>query len=126
MLSKEEDKVIWAGIGILFIVLLFVYINLFDRKEPLLQSENWEGVPIATTVYFYDNHKQVGEAYARLVDPEDSYQREGFAIWYKGEPECQIHTLRIRHQKDEKRIETLGHEMLHCIIGTWHEEGVRR
>lgn len=125
-MSKEEDKAIWGIVGAI-VIGIFVLFHVFgNSKQELTKTENWEGVPIQVTTHFYDNVRSLGEAYRRLVDPEDEQTREGFAIWYQGEPECQIHTLRVRHQSDETRIETLGHEMLHCIIGTWHDEGVRR
>jgi len=81
-------------------------------------------------VHFYDSSREVTDKYKELRDiprirriPE----RDGFAIWTewtgeKSEDEiytCEIHTLRP-NKIDDNATMTLGHEMLHCIFGTYH------
>jgi hypothetical protein len=59
------------------------------------------------------------EYYNRAKLP-DGARVEGFAIYNKT---TKIHTLfilKIRGQKDSRRIETLGHELMHSFCGDWH------
>lgn len=42
------------------------------------------------------------------------------AFHYMKDGVSQIHMMRIRHQFDKPRMETLGHEVLHGLCGNWH------
>jgi hypothetical protein len=106
------------------------------NKEPLKGSIDRTGKPIVTTVYFYDSVEDVQRKYREIHDvPRDQkIGQVGFARWAEyrdaqGRPvengdeplTCEIHTVRPQ-QIDDSATLTLGHEMLHCVIGSYHPE----
>ena len=59
------------------------------------------------------------EYYNRQKLP-DGAKVEGFAIHNKTTGLHTLFILKIRGQNDSRRIETLGHELLHSFCGDWH------
>lgn len=105
----------------------------------LTGSINKVGKPVVTTVFFYDNIKQVQDKYREVhkIPKDQAIGTTGFARWaeyrdingkpieVENEPHtCVIHTVRPT-QIDDEATKTLGHEMLHCLIGTYHPQGDR-
>ena len=121
-------------------VILFVLLGLSScdnaNKQPLTGSIDRSGKTITTTVYFYDTEKEVQDKFREIhkLSRDQKVSVTGFARWpeYKDadgnaasdrdkELTCTIHTVRPTKIDDEATL-TLGHEMLHCIIGTYHPE----
>ncbi|RLA58465.1 MAG: hypothetical protein DRQ89_15330 [Epsilonproteobacteria bacterium] len=46
-------------------------------------------------------------------------QKAGFAIF--GPTTCHIYAPKPRHADDHKWFSVVGHEILHCTDGNWHE-----
>jgi len=106
------------------------------NKEPLKGSVDRAGKPIVTIVYFYDSVEDVQRKYREIhnVPQDQKIGQVGFALWAEyrdsqGRPvenadeplTCEIHTVRPQ-QIDDSATLTLGHEMLHCVIGSYHPE----
>lgn len=84
----------------------------FDRSEKI----------ITTKVYLYDNESQVTEAYKNHVGPAnfDGQIRRGWSGWSLDAPyQCEIHSVRPS-RIDDTHTTTLGHELLHCLQGSYH------
>jgi len=54
---------------------------------------------------------------------------QGFALWYEfpnGKPEDELYTCEIHIARpgrvDDTHTLTLGHEMLHCVYGSYHRK----
>ena len=103
-------------------------------KEDLKGSIDRTGKQILTTVYFYNSTEEVQSKYREIHNlPRDHKTNiQGFAQWPEfrdpnGNPivddtkplTCVIHTIKPKKIDDEATL-TLGHEMLHCIIGSYH------
>ena len=129
---------IWAyimlGVNILSIITFLTFWNVEDSD--LTGSINRTGEPIQVAVNFYNSSAQVTNAYKEfhgIPKVRTIPLRDGFAVWTEwhddegndiGKPEyerytCEIHTLKPR-RIDDKATLILGHEMLHCIIGSYH------
>lgn len=123
---------------LLYILPLFLLMSC-DRlnDRPVIGSVDRAGKPITTTVYFYDTVEEVQAKFREVHNLPHNYKTnvQGFARWpeyrdHYGKPvadgnnplDCEIHTVRPRKIDDEATL-TLGHEMLHCVIGTYHPEG---
>lgn len=93
------------------------------EDKPITGTMDRVGQAQTITVHLYKTNKEVTEAYKvwmgkELKDsPNPQAYRKGFAIW-KAENTCEIHAKRItRHAQ----LETLGHELYHCLKGQWHK-----
>ena len=105
------------------------------RKERIEKTHDRTGSPIVVTIYTYESQRHLDATYRELHGirrGEDRDQRYGFARWPEwrdvdgntvddgGEWTCEIHVLAPQYIDDERTL-TLGHEMVHCIYGSYHE-----
>lgn len=111
-------------------LLVFSLTSCDSRKEGIEGSIDRVGQEIRTTVTFHENSVDLKLAYAEVHDikpHEVPTGLEGFAVWYEwknqepenAEHECIIHTVEPRRVDDNNTL-TLGHEMLHCLYGSYH------
>jgi hypothetical protein len=50
-------------------------------------------------------------------------RREGFARWYTDGTDCKIFLHRVNTEKEFDKLEAVyGHELMHCIYGSFHKE----
>lgn len=109
-------KLVWQYIiGLVVFALVLIACSDLGNSQVIKQLDR-EGQPVIVTVYFYDTQKELKQALQRY-NPADGLQ--GMAIWSESDNECTIHTLAIKRVDDEA-TKTLGHEMLHCIYGSYH------
>lgn len=107
-----------------------------SQNEDLKGSIDRSSKPIVTTVYFHRNVDEVQQKYREIhrLSRDEKVNVVAFAKWpeYKdqngnfvenhNEPlVCEIHTTRPKQVNDNETT-TLGHEMLHCILGTYHSQ----
>lgn len=130
---KKIFNFIQSEIAITFIIVMIicVMITACTTEDPIIEgSIDRVGQEIKVTTHFYDNPSDLRRKYAivhnvslRLVDNG----LQGFAVWHEwpnGEPEntefeCQIHSIKPK-RIDDRHVTTLGHELLHCLYGTYH------
>lgn len=115
-------------------------------KKPFDKEFNLEGVSIPTTVYMYDSQDELIKVYFKYLGSEITSAYDSIYEWKKENnvrslegfaltpvydvnegPDletyfCEIHMMRTEHQNDADSMETLGHEFLHCLYGSWHPE----
>lgn len=105
------------------------------KKEPIEKSFDRTEKPITTVVYTYSSQRALDEAFRvihNISRGQEVDARHGFAIWdewrdqqgnvvdVEEELTCEIHILEPKHIDDEPTL-TLGHEMIHCLYGSYHE-----
>ena len=120
-----------------FLTLLLLTSCDKSNESNIEQKINRESLPIKTTVHFYNNIEEVRKKYKEInnLDKNEEVFTEGFAIWPEWkdqsgnsvipegkELKCDIYTVRPS-KTDDEAVLTLGHEMLHCIYGSYHKEG---
>jgi hypothetical protein len=90
----------------------------FDRSEEVIE----------VTVIWHKSQQAVDSAYVEefgRARNESAINRLGFAVWAdpSREPKwCRIHAVKPTRVKNDEKMDTLGHELLHCVIGTFHPE----
>lgn len=126
------------GVGLLIVVIILSSCET-QQGEPVVGTLDRTGKPMQVTVHFYDNTRQVTEMYRKLHNiPRRNPVPEqlGFAMWPEWrnqlgenadkpegeEYDCEIHTLEPRFVDDGATM-TLGHELLHCVYGSYHPKG---
>jgi len=115
-------------------ILLSLLLMSCTNNDSLKGSIDRSSKPIATTVYFYQSIDEVQKKFRELhnLSSSEKVSIQGFAQWPEfrdnnGQPieddskplTCEIHIVKPQKVDDEATT-TLGHEMLHCIIGTYH------
>lgn len=129
-------QVILGVILITIIIVMFSFKSLtLEKVDPSFDRSKTE-LPI--TVYFYDTATQVTKKYRELHDIDRGVEiasRKGFANWPEwrnddDEPvdppadailDCEIHTVKPKNVDDDATL-TLGHELLHCLYGSYHQQ----
>lgn len=115
-------------------LLLLIYASV-SFSAPLNPTINRTGVdnPVEITIITFDSKVSLQRKYAELNGlryddvRKNNRSLEGFARWNENadgtEPEqkwCKIFI--VKPKADSRRYnETLGHEMLHCMYGSFHE-----
>ncbi len=113
-------------IVIMFVAILWISSALTgcepQQAGPPLETECDYSTPITLTVVEYDSEKEIvaqWEYYKKIKMPEGA-KLEGFETINTRTGLHTLHVLKIRGQKDTRRIETLGHELMHSFCGAWH------
>lgn len=83
----------------------------FDRSRTIIH----------TTVIWHDTQGQVDKVFSESFGDKEP-GRTAFAIWPEtsDDPWCTIHALRPK-AIDDDNMDILGHEMYHCLHGTFHK-----
>lgn len=140
MINSGMNKQILTLLGIiaLAIVLSYGLSSCQEGGERIVPTIDRVGEDILVRVYFYNSSREVTAMYRQLHNiPRNNPMPEmlGFAMWpewrnQEGESasrpddeayECEIHTTQPRFVNDNATM-TLGHELLHCVWGSYHRE----
>jgi len=76
------------------------------------------------TVMVYETRGDMQRALQDQIGGPRDTSRDGWSIWSNIEENgCTIHVVKIRNLTDNGRRSTWGHELAHCMYGTYHPEG---
>lgn len=103
-----------------------------EQGEKVVPTFDRSGLVMSVQINVYDTLGEVEEVYRQVHDLHRTQELaglQGFAVWYEypnGKPndepyECTIHVARPGRVDDNNTL-TLGHEMLHCIYGSYHKQ----
>lgn len=120
MLYRNKVTVFVWSLTALF-ALFMLYACEPKTHGPPLETECKFSDPISLNVVVLDDKtmREKWEYYNRQKLP-DGAKVEGFAIHNKTTGLHTLFILEIRGQADSRRIETLGHELMHSFCGDWH------
>ncbi len=122
-MKLDYNKIMMAVVMILaFSAFLLLASCEQPKGGPPLETECNYSTPITLTVVEYDDEKELAaqwEYYKKMKLPEGA-KLEGFETINTRTGLHTLHVLKIRGQKDTRRIETLGHELMHSFCGAWH------
>ena len=109
---------------LLIIMLLCIVSCEPSAKEKISGTQDYSGIQFPITVYTYDNKVELNKAIDKWKPKRKTIK--GFAIWFLGQQSkemkrCEIHVLVPRGVADDN-ITIWGHELAHCIYGTFHKE----
>lgn len=113
---------------LLLTVLLLSSCGGENSNESINGSINRLEREITVTVTTVDSDAELRRLYQELTGNSNPPDQYGFAQWNElanaggidvANPNCQIYILAPK-RKDDNNILTLGHEMAHCIWGSYH------
>lgn len=108
----------------LVIMILLASCGDSESSKSIEGTHNNEGVAFKVKVFTYDNKTELDKA---RRDYKDRGQRlskvkqSGWAGWNEDGSYCEIHVIKATSENDEE-FNTWGHELAHCVYGTYHEE----
>lgn len=118
---------------LLTLLILFVSCSPESNIKPTMDRTDSE---ISITLIFYPNKSSLDDAYriANKLHKNDPVPDQwGFAEWNemrdadgnllelpKEQYACVVHTYQPQRQND-RYVLTMGHELLHCVYGSYHE-----
>jgi|SaaInlStandDraft_1057018.scaffolds.fasta_scaffold19704_2 hypothetical protein len=110
-------------------LLMLLLLPSCDKLSPELEgSHDYEDKPFSITVYVYDSKAELTAAAKELGVPEEA---EGFALWSLTAKDrsvmtgCSVHVVKPKGVRDHSQMTTWGHELVHCVYGSYHKEGER-
>lgn len=111
--------------GAVFITLAALFMTSCDPDGTSGLKEDFDrsGEELHITVIYHPSQQAVDAAYKKQFG-RSNINRLGFAVFANpgNRPYwCTIHTQKPSRDGDEK-MDTLGHELTHCLIGRFHTE----
>jgi len=112
-----------------FIAASLLFLTSCDPSSSSLPEDfDRSGEEMHITVIFHATQNDVDKAYVEefgRARNEQNLNRLGFAVWANpgNKPYwCRIHAQKPTRVTGDDKMDTLGHELLHCLIGTFHPE----
>jgi hypothetical protein len=127
LILLEKQKML-KKLGIIYIFLLLGSCS----KQPgdgIEGTQNYEGQQFPITVHVFDTRAQLQKAIEDINNRGEEV--DGFSAWYlrsKADPtmtRCDLYVVRPSSVNDHSQMTTWGHELAHCVYGTYHKEGQR-
>lgn len=107
------------------IIILFLGVLIGWFGNNVLHVE--QTVPIATGAEVYEEDKNISWV-SNTSDVENAFSDhlmqtgtrvKGLSVW--NDNDCTIYAYEPKDVNDFERMETLGHELLHCFRGSYHD-----
>lgn len=115
--------------GAILIILTSLFMVSCDPAPKALPEDfDRSGEEMRITVIFHPTQAAVDRAFVEefgRAPNERRINRLGFAVWANpgNKPYwCRIHAQKPTKVTNDEKMETLGHELTHCLIGTFHPE----
>ena len=116
--------------GAVFITLAALFMTSCDSDGTSGLKEDFDrsGEAIEITVIWHKSQQAVDQAYVEEFGRPRSgsdVNRLGFAVWANPSREpkwCRIHAMKPTRVTNDEKMDALGHELLHSMIGTFHPE----
>lgn len=108
------------------ILFIFILILLFgcDQGGEVNKDFDRTGASQKITVHVYETKSEMQKAKADAVNSRKEPALLGWSEWSPSEPEwgCHIHVVKLKGDKDTSQMKTWGHELAHCMYGSYHAE----
>lgn len=100
-----------------------------DSGTGVTGTQDYAGKQFPITVHVYDTEREMQQAIKDLNPPE-GYYVEGFSLWTLRKDtmemtKCDLHVVKPKSVRDHSQMTTWGHELVHCVYGTYHQNGER-
>jgi len=110
-----------------FVAVLIASCSDQPNDNKIKGSHNYEGKPFTITVNVYPTRMAM-ESAVRGMNTESI---EGFAAWTLRKDDldtmtgCTLYLQKPTGVRDSKQLQTWGHELAHCVYGSYHRKGER-
>jgi len=102
----------------LFLLFLCAFLlSCGDKNNKALVDFDKESQELLITVHVYKNQKSLIKGTAKY----NTKHQVGLTVWNNIDNKCDIHVIRPKNI-ESLHDETWGHELRHCVYGTFHKE----
>ena len=111
------------------LVLSLLLASCGQDNNQIQGTMNNEGSQFPITVHVFDNRMQMQQAIDDMNTRGDEV--DGFSAWYLSPGDdmamtrCDLYVVRPSGVRDRNQLRTWGHELAHCVYGTYHVKGQR-
>jgi hypothetical protein len=121
--EKRALRVILAAVIVALVVLFLA--SCEPRGEPLTKELDRTSIPMEIHVHTYRTIEEVTAAFnQRQTNRGEPYDlrviQMGWAVWSEQDNRCDIHVPEPRYVREQNTFATWGHELAHCIYGSFH------
>lgn len=108
-------------------VLLMLMVSCEPSQQSIDKTHDITGEYVDIRVMTFSSQRQLN----KFLKRKDDEEVEGLAQWAhpKGDltkvKRCDIYVVEPNGSRDYGQMETWGHELMHCIYGSYHPEGQR-
>lgn len=118
MLRDMKNKIILA------IMVLFVVSCEPSKQEKISGTQDYNGVQFPITVHTFQTKRELEVALKDIKSHDEPVS--GYSQWYLSKKtgemsRCEIYVIVPEGEADE-HMTTWGHELAHCVYGTYHRE----
>ena len=99
-----------------------------QRPELMNKTHDAEGLDFTINVKTFPSRRSLNKYLEKKGYSEQEV--DGLARWAitpgnKKPRRCDVFVIEPSHEADHARQEDWGHELMHCVYGSFHKEGVR-
>lgn len=110
----------------LLTALFMVSCDSKSSSNNIRRDRDNENQQFPITVYVYTTEQEMHRKFDQKETPSSLSELEGFANWYINPKtdemtRCEIHVVRPRGASDVAQFNTWGHELGHCVYGSFHD-----
>lgn len=102
-----------------------------DNGPELIKTHDYSNRELPITVMVFESNSDLN-SYLRSKDLTQRESKvDGLALWSlnaKDKTEvmdCTIYVVEPKGSQDYKKLTTWGHELVHCVYGSFHKDGIR-
>lgn len=126
MRDKLQGVVAFVTALLVFAGFTALLLSCTPTAPPISDSGmNKEGVEMSITTYTYPNVEAVMNARTKFLEENNLVLQadpvNGWAAWSHNSTRCSIHTVKPSDVNDRTNLETMGHELAHCLYGNYHQ-----
>lgn len=112
----------------LLITFSFIALASCDSDTKIEGTHDTTGIDMTIRVVTFNNKKALNKHVSKL-DGAPSYDVDGLAQWrvdaIGNVKRCDIYVEKPKGKRDYTEQENWGHELMHCVYGSFHEDGER-
>jgi len=118
MLQNIKSKILLTAL------ILFIVSCEPSPEKKISGTQDYSNVKFPITVYTYETSNELNKA----VKNKSGHGQpvEGLSLWFLTKKtnqmsRCEIHVV-VPNGVDDNHTMTWGHELMHCVYGTYHKE----
>lgn len=111
-----------SSIFIAVMTLLFV-VSCDQKDDPTIIKPEWDRnhKELTITIHMFDTRSDMRSALEGRIDEPIDPATYGKAIMSPDDTVCEVYVTKPVKIDDDHTL-TLGHEVLHCVLGRYHDE----
>ena len=129
-MSNLWDRVLsYSIVGSLLVLLSALIVSCSENESAVIEgTHDTTGQDMIIQVHTFRNESALNDAVSKL-EGVPSFKVEGLAQWRLDAmgnfKRCDIYVVKPKGKFDYGQQETWGHELMHCVYGSYHREGER-